>query len=331
MHARGDFPAAALDLQTVSPSGFTVTTTLETLSRHSCFGGEVSFHRHASRETQTPMRFSVFTPPQARQQRVPVLYYLSGLTCSEETFMIKSGAQRVAAELGLMLVSPDTSPRGVEIPGDRDHWDFGVSAGFYIDATQEPWSRHYRMESYVARELPAIIVGHFPVDPDRTGLFGHSMGGHGALTLGLKYPQLYRSVSAFAPIAAPSQVPWGRKAFTNYFGPNEETWKAHDAVELIGRSGERDGAGHGQRGDGERGGSLEAAEGRRERREILVDQGDADPWLTEQLKPELLEAAAQRSGFPLILRRHAGYDHGYYFISTFMEEHLRRHARRLQE
>jgi S-formylglutathione hydrolase len=278
-------------------------STLETSSRHACFGGEVSFHNHASTSTRTPMRFSVYTPPQARHSRVPVLYFLAGLTCTEETFMIKAGAQRVAAELGLMLVAPDTSPRGIELPGDRDTWDFGVAAGFYIDATQAPWSGHYRMETYVTRELPALIAREFPCDPARVGIFGHSMGGHGALTLGLKYPDLYRSISAFAPISAPSQVPWGRKAFSHYFGSDEAAWKRHDAVALI--EGLRDHSG---------------------RPEILVDQGLGDMWLTEQLRPQLLEAAARISGYPLTVRRHEGYDHGYYFISTFIEEHLRHHA-----
>lgn len=191
----------------------------ETLSKHRCFGGTVGFYKHQSSTTACAMKFSVFAPPQAERGKVPVLYYLAGLTCTEETFMIKAGAQRRAAELGLMLVATDTSPRGVPLPGDSDSWDFGVGAGFYLDATQAPWSKHYRMYSYVTSELPALIDEHFPADPKRQGIFGHSMGGHGALTIGLKNPgNRYRSISAFAPIAAPKEVPWGQKAFTNYLG-----------------------------------------------------------------------------------------------------------------
>jgi S-formylglutathione hydrolase len=279
---------------------------METLSQHACFGGRVSFHRHEATETRCSMRFAVFTPPQAQQGRVPVLYYLAGLTCTEETFMIKAGAQRVAAELGLMLVAPDTSPRGVPLPGDSDSWDFGVGAGFYLDATQEPWARHYRMYSYVTRELPALIEAQFPADPARQGIFGHSMGGHGALTIAFKNPQRYRSVSAFAPIAAPMQVPWGVKAFTGYLGDDREQWEAYDATELV--SGLKDA---------------------RDRPPILIDQGMADQFLKEQLHPHLFEEACRKVGYPLTLRRHEGYDHGYYFISTFMEDHLRHHARTL--
>lgn len=283
-----------------------MTAAPETLSRHAAFGGTVSFHRHASVETGCAMRFALFLPPQAERAAVPALWYLAGLTCTEETFMIKAGAQRVAAELGLALIAPDTSPRGVPLPGDSEHWDFGVGAGFYVDATVEPWSRHYRMYSYLVRELPALVESHFPVDPDRQGIFGHSMGGHGALTLGLRHPERYRSISAFAPIAAPTQVPWGQKAFAGYLGPDRERWRAHDACELIR--------------------SLPQASGRPA---LLVDQGMADAFLDTQLKPELLEQACARSGYPLTLRRHAGYDHGYYFISTFVEDHLRHHARAL--
>lgn len=277
---------------------------IETLSRHGAFGGSVSFHRHAARETRCTMRFAVFLPPQAAEHAVPVLYYLAGLTCTEETFMIKAGAQRVAAELGLALVAPDTSPRGVPLPGDSENWDFGVSAGFYVDATQEPWSRHYRMYSYVTQELPELVAGHFPLDGSRQGIFGHSMGGHGALTIALRNPDRYRSVSAFAPIAAPMQCPWGQKAFNGYLGPDRERWRAHDATELI-------------RGLGQATG----------RAPLLVDQGMSDPFLEVQLLPERLEQACAAVNYPLTLRRHAGYDHGYYFISTFIEDHLRHHAR----
>jgi S-formylglutathione hydrolase len=278
----------------------------ELLSRHAAFGGTVSFHRHAAVETACAMRFAVYLPPQAERRRVPVLWYLAGLTCTEETFMIKAGAQRVAAELGLALVAPDTSPRDAPLPGDRDAWDFGVAAGFYLDATEEPWSRHYRMYSYVTRELAAIVESSFPVDPKRQGIFGHSMGGHGALTLGLKNPERYRSISAFAPISAPMHCPWGQKAFTGYLGEDRERWRDHDGCELIR--------------------ALTSAEGRPP---LLVDQGLADPFLEQQLMPERLEEACKAVGYPLTLRRQPGYDHGYYFISTFIEDHLRHHARAL--
>jgi S-formylglutathione hydrolase len=253
------------------------------------------------------MRFSVFVPPQARTGRVPVLYYLAGLTCTEETFMIKAGAQRVAAELGMMLVAPDTSPRGLNLPGESDSWDFGVGAGFYVDATQEPWSKHYRMYTYVTQELRALIEAQFPADPARTGIFGHSMGGHGALVLGLRNPQIYKSISAFAPISAPKQVPWGQKAFSGYLGPDtggpdKGQWSAYDATEIM--LGLKDAA---------------------RRPHILVDQGLADQFLEKQLPQHVFEAAAQKVGYPLTLRRHEGYDHGYYFMSTFMEDHLRHH------
>ena len=253
------------------------------------------------------MRFAVFLPPQAAGCKVPVLYYLAGLTCTEETFMIKAGAQRVAAELGLAIVAPDTSPRGVPMPGDSESWDFGVAAGFYLDATVEPWSRHYRMYSYVTHELPALINSNFPVDANRQGIFGHSMGGHGALTIALKNPDQYKSVSAFAPISAPMHCPWGQKAFTGYLGAKRECWRNYDACELI-------------RG-------LKAAAGRPP---LLVDQGTADPHLALQLLPERLQQACTESGYPLTLRRHTGYDHGYYFISSFIEDHLRHHARSLR-
>jgi len=279
---------------------------LETLSEQRSFGGKVSFHRHEAASTVCSMRFAVFTPPQATAARkVPALYYLAGLTCTEETFMIKAGAQRLAADLGLILVAPDTSPRGVNLPGDRDSWDFGIGAGFYLDATQEPWSKHYRMESYVTSELRALIEAHFPADPARRGVFGHSMGGHGALTLWLRHPELYRSVSAFAPIVAPKQCPWGRKAFGGYLGGDETRWSEHDATALVRRS--------------------EAAR----RVPILIDQGLADQFLKTQLLPEQFEQACADVGQPLTLRRHEGYDHSYYFISSFMEDHLRHHARLL--
>jgi S-formylglutathione hydrolase len=277
---------------------------LSVISQHACYGGEQGFYRHESLEVRGPMKFSVYLPPQALGGKVPVLYFLSGLTCTEETFCIKSHAQKFAAELGLMLVSPDTSPREPRIPGDADHWDFGYSAGFYVDATQSPWSQNYRMYSYVARELPQVVAAHFPAMPGATGIFGHSMGGHGALTLALRNPGQYKSVSAFSPIAAPMQCPWGRKAFTNYFGPETQIWREHDATELVARR---------------------AYPG-----PILIDQGTADQYLAEQLLPEKFAAAAAQSGQRLSLRMQPGYDHGYYFIQTFMADHLRHHAEQLR-
>lgn len=277
--------------------------TLRLISEHGCFSGQQRFYAHDSRECRTEMRFSVYLPPQAKSGRVPVLYYLAGLTCTEETFMVKAGAQRLAAELGLMLVAPDTSPRSPRLPGDDASWDFGLAAGFYVDATESPWSAHYRMYSYVTRELPEIVQAEFPALGDRQGIFGHSMGGHGALVIALRNPDQYRSVSAFAPIAAPMRCPWGQKAFTGYLGANQSAWAQYDASVLVSR--------------------------RRDARSILVDQGTADKFLAEQLKPELFADACSKSDTQLTLRMHPGYDHGYYFISTFMEDHLRHHAARL--
>jgi S-formylglutathione hydrolase len=277
----------------------------ETVSKHRCFGGTVGFYKHASTVNNCTMKFAVYTPPQAERGKVPVLYYLAGLTCTEETFQIKAGAQRRAAELGLMLVSPDTSPRGVPLPGDSEAYDFGVGAGFYLDATQDPWSKHYKMYSYITSELPALIDAHFPVDTGRVGIFGHSMGGHGALTIGLKNPGgRYRSISAFAPIAAPQQVPWGQKAFKGYLGPEQQQWDEYDATVLISK-----------------------VKDASRRSPILVDQGLADQFLEQQLQPHLLEEAAREVGYSLTLRRQPGYDHGYYFISSFIDDHLRHHAR----
>jgi S-formylglutathione hydrolase len=279
----------------------------EVISQHRSFGGVVGFYRHDAATTACSMRFSVFTPPQAEKGRVPVLYYLAGLTCTEETFMMKAGAQRIASELGLMLVAPDTSPRGVKVPGDSDSWDFGVGAGFYVDATEEPWSRHYRMYSYVTQELPALINADFAIDPQRVGIFGHSMGGHGALVMALKNPERYRSVSAFAPIAAPKTCPWGEKAFAGYLGADKGQWSGYDATELVAQV--KDVA---------------------RRPAILIDQGTSDQFLQQQLRPQLFEAAAKKVGYPVTLRHQTGYDHGYYFISTFMEDHLRHHDRTLK-
>lgn len=278
-------------------------TDIEITAQHRCFGGVVSFVKHHAASTGTDMAFAVFTPPQAEAGPVPVLTWLAGLTCTEETFMIKAGAQRVAAELGMMLVAPDTSPRGEGVPDDPDGaFDFGLGAGFYIDATAAPWSRHYRMESYITRDLQEAVFANFPGERKAQGIFGHSMGGHGALTLALKHPDIYRSLSAFAPIAAPTQCPWGEKAFSNYLGPDRDAWAAHDATELV------------------RAGDASSRPG------ILIDQGLADQFLERELHPHLFEAACKDAGQKLTLRRHEGYDHGYYFISTFIEDHLRHHA-----
>jgi len=279
---------------------------LELISQHRCFGGWQRYYRHASVQIGLPMRFSVFIPPQAEAGKVPVLFYLAGLTCTEETFMIKAGAQRFAAEHGIMLVTPDTSPRGAGVAGEDDSWDFGSGAGFYLDATAQPWRAHYRMESYVTDELLTIATHTLPGDVGRVGIFGHSMGGHGALVLALRHPDKFRSVSAFAPIASPTRCPWGHKAFSGYLGADEATWKAYDASELMSRA------------------KQPFPEG------ILVDQGLADGFLAEQLHPEAFETACEQAGQPLTLRRHADYDHGYYFISTFVQDHVQFHAQRLR-
>jgi S-formylglutathione hydrolase len=273
---------------------------MRVLSEQRCFDGVMGFYAHPSEECGVEMRFAVFQPPQTAHGSAPVVTYLAGLTCTEETFMIKAGAQRVAAELGLMLVAPDTSPRGAGIPGEDSEWDFGVGAGFYVDATEAPWSRHYRMYSYVTRELPGLIAEHLPARADRHGIFGHSMGGHGALVCALRNPDRYRSVSALAPISAPSQVPWGEKAFSRYLGADRARWEDYDASALIRR--------------------------RPIPQTLLVDQGLDDKFLDDQLRPDLLEAACRAAGQRLDLRRRPGYDHSYYFIQTFVEEHLRHHA-----
>jgi S-formylglutathione hydrolase len=275
-------------------------TSLETISEQRSFGGIQGFYRHPSVACHGPMRFAVYQPPQARRGAVPVLYYLAGLTCNEETFVIKAGAQRLAAELGIMLVAPDTSPRNTGIPDEATDWEVGAAAGFYVDATQSPWSEFFNMYSYVTGELPQIIAAHFPADPDRRSIFGHSMGGHGALTIALKQPSRYVSVSAFAPIVAPSQVAWGHKAFSRYLGEDTSAWSAYDACELV-----RQQRFHGT---------------------ILIDQGSADKFLDNQLRPQLFEAASRESGQALTLRIHAGYDHSYFFISSFIEDHMRHHA-----
>lgn len=277
-----------------------MSATLEIVSEHRCFGGVQGYYRIASRKIGLPMRFAVYRPPAAERGPVPVLYYLAGLTCTEETFMVKAGAQRVAAELGLMLVAPDTSPRDTGIRGESDDWEFGAGAGFYIDATREPWSRHYRMYSFVAEELPQIIAEHFPALPEKQSVCGHSMGGHGALIIGLKNPQQYRSISAFAPIAAPTRSSWGEKAFAGYLGTQRTAWLQYDASELV-----RQGTFNGP---------------------ILIDQGLADKFLSSQLNIGYFEQVCREVAQPLTVRRHTGYDHGYYFIATFIEDHLRFHA-----
>ncbi|TAH10158.1 MAG: S-formylglutathione hydrolase [Curvibacter sp.] len=282
------------------------TSSLELQNEHACFGGVQRFYKHFSTEIGLPMHFGIFLPPQASSGPVPAMVYLAGLTCTEETFAFKAGAQRVAAELGLALISPDTSPRGAGVVGEADHWDFGVGAGFYLDATQALWSGHWCMESYLMKELLPRVALDLPVDAARLGITGHSMGGHGALTLAQRHPGVFKTLSAFAPICAPSHCPWGKKAFTGYLGQDETLWAAHDASALMAT----------QTSAPYPGG-------------ILVDQGLADKFLEEQLHPHLLEAACAQVGQPLTLRRHAGYDHGYYFISTFIEDHLRHHAQGL--
>ncbi|CAN7211469.1 S-formylglutathione hydrolase [Caballeronia sp. LjRoot34] len=278
---------------------------LELVEEHRCYGGVQRTYKHDSQSIGLPMRFSVFLPAEASTGKVPALFYLAGLTCTEETFPIKAGAQRYASEHGIALIAPDTSPRGAGVPNESAAWDFGVGAGFYVDATQEPWARNYRMYSYVTQDLRAAVLAELPVREDRLGIFGHSMGGHGALVLALKNPDIYKSVSAFAPIAAPSQCPWGVKAFSGYLGEDRETWKQYDASELVKNATSKFAAG------------------------ILIDQGLADNFLAAQLHPELFEAAAQAAGQTVTVRRHDGYDHGYYFISTFIGEHIAFHARTL--
>ena len=283
-----------------------MTTSIEKVSENRCFGGVQGFYKHASKVCNGTMTFAVYRPPRAEAGQAPVLWYLSGLTCTAENFTVKAGAQRVASELGLMLVMPDTSPRDTGIAGIADEYDFGNAAGFYVDATQEPYAKFFNMYSYVVEELPKVVAANFPADMARQGIFGHSMGGHGALTIALKNPGRYKSLSAFAPIVAPTRVPWGNaKAFPRYLGPDRDAWKRHDACELIGQ---------GSRFPGE----------------ILVDQGSADQFLKENLRPELLAEACKAAGQPLALRMQPGYDHSYYFISSFVEDHLRHHAAALR-
>jgi S-formylglutathione hydrolase len=277
---------------------------LETLSEARMFGGVQGVYRHASIATGCEMEFAVFTPPQTKDGSLPVLTYLSGLTCSWENVTVKAGAQRYAAREGIFLVAPDTSPRGFDFPGEHESYDFGSGAGFYVDATEDPWSQNYRMYSYVTEELPELIAANFSIEPARQGIFGHSMGGHGALVAALRNPQRYRSVSAFAPIVAPSQCPWGEKALGHYLGPDRAAWARYDATELVGKSGWPS--------------------------EILIDQGTTDNFLDTQLKPELFQKACDAAGVELSLHYREGYDHSYYFIATFMEDHINHHARLLK-
>ncbi len=275
---------------------------MEILSTNASFGGELLRVRHPSQACDCDMIFAIYLPPQAREKPVPVLYWLSGLTCTDENFMQKSGAQRVAAELGLAIVCPDTSPRGSDYPGEHDSYDFGSGAGFYVNATQEPWSANYHMYDYVTRELPALVSEHFPVN-EKCGISGHSMGGHGALVCYLRNPGKYLSVSAFAPICHPTECGWGQKAMSNYLGDNRNDWIQYDASLLIGDA--------------------------REKLPLLIDQGTEDDFLSDQLKPGALEQACIASHYPLELRLQEGYDHSYFFISTFIEDHLKHHAKAL--
>ena len=278
---------------------------MEIVSEVRSHGGRQLVVKHTSASTRTDMTFSVFLPPQAESGPCPVIWYLSGLTCTHANVTEKGEYRAACAGHGIIFVAPDTSPRGPDVPDDPEGaWDFGQGAGFYVDATEEPWSHNYRMWTYVTEALPALVSADFPADMDRQGITGHSMGGHGALTVALRHPDRFRSVSAFAPIVAPSQVPWGEKALGNYLGSDRSTWRAHDAVALI-----------------EDGACVD---------EILVDVGEADPFIEKELRPELLEQSCKAAGIPLTLRRHAGYDHSYYFISTFMADHVAWHAERLK-
>ena len=276
---------------------------METVSETRCFGGIQKTLRHDSEATETPMNVSIFLPPAAQEDRVPVLYFLSGLTCTEENFTTKAGAQRYAAEAGLALVAPDTSPRGLDLPGEHDDWDFGSGAGFYVDSTESPWCDHYRMYRYVTEELPALVADSQPIDTKRASITGHSMGGHGALVIGLRNRDRYASISAFAPIVSPTRCPWGEKALSRYLGEDRDAWAEYDASLLVARGAHPF--------------------------PILVDQGEADGFLDDQLKPELFEKACREAGQALTLRRQPGYDHSYFFIASFMADHVAHAAKAL--
>ncbi|MEM1113898.1 MAG: S-formylglutathione hydrolase [Pseudomonadota bacterium] len=279
---------------------------MEQIASNRCFEGQQLRLSHVSDSLGCAMSFSIYLPPEAETSDVPVLYWLSGLTCTDENFVHKAGAQRYAAEHGVAIVAPDTSPRGESVPDVPDGaWDFGLGAGFYVNATESPWSTNYRMYDYVSQELPALVAQNFPVDRGRTSIFGHSMGGHGALCIALRNPEQYRSVSAFSPIVAPTQCPWGEKALGNYLGPQREQWKAYDSCELI------------------RGGAAQMP--------MLIDQGEADDFLAEQLKTELLEEACADMNYPATIRRQSGYDHSYFFIASFVGSHVAFHARQLTQ
>jgi S-formylglutathione hydrolase len=275
---------------------------MNTISLHGCFGGTLGYYEHAAASTRCDMRFSVFLPAASQKRRMPVLWWLSGLTCTEDNFTTKAGAYRKAAECGMIVIAPDTSPRGANVP-DKPEYDLGQGAGFYLNATQPPWVDNYQMYAYVSEELPELVYREFPADETAQGIFGHSMGGHGALTVGLKNPDRYRSLSAFAPIAAPTQCPWGQKAFTAYLGDDQERWREYDATVLMQDAGDRS-----------------------DWPSILIDQGLDDPFLDEQLQPERFVAACQAAGQRLLFREHAGYDHGYFFIATFIDDHIEHHA-----
>jgi len=275
---------------------------MNTISSWKSFGGTLSVHEHTSQACDCPMQFAVFTPPQAENAKVPVVWYLSGLTCNWSNVMEKSGLQRVAAELGIMIIAPDTSPRGETIPDDEGY-DLGQGAGFYINATELPWAANFQMDTYITEELNALVLEQFSVDPERQGIMGHSMGGHGALTLHFKNPDIYKSISALSPIVAPAQVPWGKKAFEAYLGSNAAEWASHDATELVSKS------------------PTKAL--------ILVDTGTDDQFLEEQLTPQLFIDACKKAGQALDYRMQEGHDHSYWFIATFMEDHLRHHAKHL--
>ncbi len=281
----------------------TVIMAIDLINEYKCFDGKLGFYSHVSTACNGEMRFAVFQPPQIQTQSVPILYFLSGLTSTEENFMMKAGAQKYAAEYGLMLVAPDTSPRNTGTPGEDEDWDFGTGAGFYVDATQQPWASHYKMYSYVVDELPTLIATNFSIQTDKQGIFGHSMGGHGALICALRNPEKFKSVSAFAPIVAPMRCSWGEKVLSGYLGEDREVWRDYDACELVKKL--------------------------KYRGNILIDQGTTDKYLVEQLKPELFKQACEEVNQPLNLRYQEGYDHGYYFIASFIEDHIKHHVREL--